>query len=126
MLIPFSFDIRLRGPVESDLPVIRTTLHLFPDSEGVGVQTGLIFDTLGNLYGATESEVFVLKRDSHGDWTESVAYAFGPSDGGNIYGDLVFDQQGNLYGSNLAGGVDGAVRCSNWLKTPKGSGPALF
>jgi uncharacterized repeat protein (TIGR03803 family) len=98
----------------------ETVLHDFSGSEGAGVQTGLIFDTLGNLYGATESEVFVLKKNSQGDWTESVAYAFVPSDGWNIYGDLAFDQQGNLYGSNEAGGMDGGGTVFKLTQDSKG------
>jgi uncharacterized repeat protein (TIGR03803 family) len=103
----------------------ETVLHDFPGSEGVGVQTGVLFDRQGNLYGATESEVFVLSRDSRGRWTESIAYTFNPADGGNIYGDLIFDDKGNLYGCNSAGGADGAgtvFRLSqdskgNWMST---------
>jgi uncharacterized repeat protein (TIGR03803 family) len=105
---------------------VETVLHDFSGSEGVGVQTGVLFDGKGNLYGATESEVFVLTRNSRGGWTESVAYTFNPAtDGWNIYGDLIFDDKGNLYGCNSAGGVDGrgtVFRLSqnsqgNWMST---------
>lgn len=83
-----------------------TVLHTFTNADGC-VKTGLLFDTAGNLYGATVSEVFVLTRNSGGGWTESVAYTFKSADGNNPFGDLMFDGKGNLYGTNQAGGING-------------------
>jgi uncharacterized repeat protein (TIGR03803 family) len=70
---------------------------------------GLIFDTLGNLYGTTvdggaysAGSVFTLQPNQNGGWTESVLYNFctltNCDDGAGPGGGLTFDATGNLYG----------------------------
>jgi uncharacterized repeat protein (TIGR03803 family) len=76
---------------------------------------GLVFDSLGNLYG-TEfynvsgdcqnmvydgcGGVFELTPNGDGTWSGTQLYGFmGGSDGGNPLGPLVLDQNGNLYGT---------------------------
>jgi len=82
-------------------------LHSFSSSAGIGVSTGLIFDLAGNLYGATQFEIFVLTPDVHGGWKERTAYPFKKSGGYSPFGDMTFDQAGNLYGTNYWGGRHG-------------------
>lgn len=81
-----------------------TVLHNFTNPEGNGPQVGVLFDSSGNLYGATENEIFKLSPNSDGTWNESDAYVFTAADGSNPLGDLAFDSAGNLYGTNQAGG----------------------
>jgi uncharacterized repeat protein (TIGR03803 family) len=81
-----------------------SVLHNFSNAEGNGPQTGLTFDTKGNLYGGNETGIFELSPNGDGTWTESSAYTFSGDDGVNPTGDLCWDAAGNLYGTNEAGG----------------------
>jgi|HubBroStandDraft_1064217.scaffolds.fasta_scaffold15585_3 uncharacterized repeat protein (TIGR03803 family) len=97
-------------------------IHSFqgPLIDGQNPQAPLIFDALGNLYGATYSggqsvrrasgTVFKLAPNPDGSWTETVLHSFngaldGGHDGGDLQGGLVFDQAGNLYGTTAGGGT---------------------
>jgi len=71
-------------------------------SDGGEPQTGLIFDSSGNLYGMTWKVVFQLAPNGHGGWTESNLYTF-PL-GAWATGDLAFDARGNLYGASSEDG----------------------
>jgi len=97
-----------------------TVLHNFLNSEGNGPQTGLIFDSTGNLYGGNETGIFKLTPNGDGTWTETTAYAFTSADGFNPMGDLVFDAAGNIYGTNQAGGKYSSGTA--FKLTPNGSG----
>lgn len=86
----------------------ETVLHSFhPDVTGGNQpEAGLIFDTVGNLYGTTsfggshgEGTVFKLAPGINGTWTETVLHAFDGQDGGRPSGSLIFDASGNLYGT---------------------------
>ena len=81
---------------------------------------GLIFDQLGNLYGATTNggsggggTVFKLTPSGNGNWTYSSVYSFA---GGTCspylgpWGNLVMDGAGNLYGTTYC---DGANKAGN-------------
>ena len=94
----------------------ETVLHNFnhDGSDGVGPQSGLIFDADGNLYGTTEGggtytyfggTVFELSPMPGGGWTETVLYSFGNGMDGAApgYGSLIFDAAGNLYGTTMHG-----------------------
>jgi hypothetical protein len=93
-------------------------LITFPDPSGSIVPTGsLVFDSAGNLYGATllrdtgteDGVVFELTPQQNGQWVESILYEFmGGSDGAVPNGGLVFDASGNLYGTTRSGGNDKA------------------
>lgn len=104
-------------------------LYTFNGSPGDGCepQAGLVFDSVGNLYGTTTGgganlrcaigfsgcgTVFKLAPNSQGTWSETVLYGFGnyTGDGYNPNTDLVFDSQGNLYGTTPYGGTS---ICSN-------------
>jgi hypothetical protein len=77
--------------------------------------SGLIFDTSGNLYGTTEDggntschcgTVFELMPQTDGSWNEKILYSFSGPDGADP-NCLVFDSEGNLYGVGGVGGYYG-------------------
>lgn len=84
--------------------------------DGSQPESGLVFDTAGNLYGTTadggagnSGMVFELVP-SGGGWTENILYSFGPQDGYAPYGGLILDNAGNLYGTTAYSSVgDGTV-----------------
>jgi len=88
-------------------------LHTF--SWANGPEGSLVFDTAGNLYGATvvggaygNGVVYRLAPNSNGSWTVSILYSFkGGTDGANPSGGLTFDAVGNLYGTTPYGGGGG-------------------
>jgi uncharacterized repeat protein (TIGR03803 family) len=99
-----------------------TVVHSFAGgSDGKTPSTSLIFDTAGNLYGATNiggsgacsfgcGSVFELSPAAGGGWTESVIYSFqgsGASDGAFPTGALTMDVAGNIYGVTSGGGSNG-------------------
>ncbi len=83
-------------------------------NDGANPNSGVTFDTAGNLYGTTkqgglDSNGIVFRLAPAGsDWTESLVYAFqGQNDGFWPVGGLLFDQSGNLYGTTNSGGLNG-------------------
>jgi len=91
----------------------ETILHTFTGTNGDGAQPygGVIFDSSGNLYGATplggaNGQGIIFKLDSHGK--ETILYTFtGGADGGAPIGTLVSDDHGNFYGTAATGGAVG-------------------
>jgi len=91
-------------------------LHNFNNTgtEGEYPAAGLVFDTVGNLYGTTVlsgsdgvGTVFELKPGPEGAWVEKILLYFAAADtsGGAIpYGSLMFDA-GSLYGTASGGGL---------------------
>jgi len=74
-------------------------------NDGASPSTGLIFDTKGNLYGATPTTIYQLSPSSGGSWTETTLYTFtGKSDGAFPTGPLAVDATGNVYGTTNRGG----------------------
>jgi uncharacterized repeat protein (TIGR03803 family) len=105
-------------------------------SDGAAPFGSLILDKAGNLYGTVEAlgsggagDVYRLKRNANGTWTENIVYMFtgnGP-DGVSPTSSLVFDGAGNLYGTTFEGGnmncPDGAYGCGVAFKlTPNADG----
>jgi uncharacterized repeat protein (TIGR03803 family) len=92
-----------------------TTLYSFTGStDGDFPNSGLVWDTSGNLFGTTMSggqyqggTVFELSP-SHGRWTETVIWSFSKTVFCNPYGTVVFDANGNIYGVAGAPG-NGAI-----------------
>jgi uncharacterized repeat protein (TIGR03803 family) len=88
-------------------------LFSFNGADGNYPSGGLIFDSVGNLYGTTASggnncfcgNVFELQKGTNNTWTESVLYTFtGYSDGVNPESALAMDSSGNLFGTTVYGG----------------------
>ena len=89
-------------------------------ADGASPNGRLIFDKVGNLYGATLSGgangsggvVFELIPNTDGSWTESVLFSFcsltNCSDGSDPNGILIFDSIGNLEGNTVSGGANDA------------------
>lgn len=80
-------------------------------SDGASPNGGLVFDTVGNIYGTTDQGgiesgvVFELSTASGGTWTETILHTFTyGTDGGYPEGNLIFDAAGNLYGTTTRGG----------------------
>jgi len=92
----------------------KTTLHVFAGNDGAAPVGNLVFDNLGNLYGATaeggangSGNVFELTPSS-GFWNETVLHSFCSFcvDGSSPYAGVIFDGAGNLYGTTRNGGVN--------------------
>jgi hypothetical protein len=102
----------------------ETTLYSFKGGDdGYVPQGNLVFDSAGNLYGATLfgggkgttcdpfyqycGTVFELSppKQKGGKWTEKVLHSFagGSTDGANPNGGLVLDSTGAIYGTTAAG-----------------------
>jgi uncharacterized repeat protein (TIGR03803 family) len=88
----------------------ETTLYEFAGPDGSNPTGNLVWDSAGNLYGATVDGgqyqvgvVFELMPNG-GSWTEKVLYSFtGGSDGALPQG-VIFDSAGDLYGTTDWGG----------------------
>lgn len=85
-------------------------LHSFDGSDGGGPSCNLVFDQLGNLYGATDGggpggggTVFMLSP-SNGNWTFSLLYGLSGNGSGD-YVSLAVDTAGSLYGTTYGGGA---------------------
>lgn len=108
----------------------KSILHSFAGgADGAYPYASLILDAAGDLYGTASDgipggpgNVFELKPNGDGSWTNSVLYAFtGGSDGDLPVAPLIFDAQGNLYSVTDWGGAP-----TNWGEvfelTPNGDG----
>jgi pimeloyl-ACP methyl ester carboxylesterase len=74
-------------------------------TEGTNPYNGVIFDNVGDLFGATSTgglggagAVYEL-TPSNGGWTASSIYAFIGNANSGPYGELIMDAAGNLYGT---------------------------
>ena len=94
----------------------KTTLYGFDGTGGgLDVESSVIFDSNGNLYGTTLDSggtyygtVFRLRtpKQEGGAWTFTLLYGFhAPPDGGQPAVGLVFDKSGNLYSTTQKGGT---------------------
>jgi uncharacterized repeat protein (TIGR03803 family) len=84
----------------------ETVIFSFTGDSGYGPNSPLIFDSAGDLFGATESSVFELSPAAGGTWSETTLYQFKGTggDGSDALGGLVLDGAGNLYGTTANGG----------------------
>jgi uncharacterized repeat protein (TIGR03803 family) len=110
-----------------------SVIHSFlGGTDGSTPGTSLVFDSAGNLYGATQlggnhactlgcGTVFELSPATGGGWTESVIYNFqgGAGDGASPIGGLTIDANGNIYGITSGGGPNG---CGTVYRLSPGSG----
>src|SRR5579872_5065757 len=106
----------------SDTPWPETVIYPFAGgTDGGVVSSPLIFDSRGNLYGATaeggdpsgctSSEsgpgcgvIFKLTPSSSGYWKETVLYAFSGGADGAAPAGITFGSDGSLYGTTYSGG----------------------
>jgi uncharacterized repeat protein (TIGR03803 family) len=90
-------------------------LHSFDynGKDGFSLEAGVIFDSLGNLYGTTNfggadngfGTVFELSPHAGGGWTETILFSFSSAGAGTFpTGNLVSDSSGNLFGTTYSGG----------------------
>jgi hypothetical protein len=116
----------LSPPTQKGGAWTETVLYSFPTAKQGYLPNGdLVFDSVGNLYGATMfgggygtacdpfyqycGAVFELSppQKQGGAWTEKVLHGFmGGTDGSNPNGGLVFDSKGAIYGTTYRGGYD--------------------
>ena len=95
---------------------IETPIYIFSGgADGGRPQAGVIFDSNGNLFGATTlggsnnaGTIFKLTYMPGVGWTETVLYNFtGGNDGKAPFGGLIWDAAGNLYGTTSDAGTGG-------------------
>jgi uncharacterized repeat protein (TIGR03803 family) len=120
-------------------------LFSFNRNDGGYLETALVLDADGNLYGTTSGggeyftgacqsgcgTVFKLVPSSSGNWTLKVLHSFNSNgtDGFSPKTGLVFDAAGNLYGATTQGGTgsckaDHGTGCGTvYQLSPAGSGP---
>ena len=88
--------------------------HFMGGADGDTPNSGVVFDTAGNLYGTTQlggntdwGTVFELSPVSGGGWSKTTIYAFNFNpDGTNpVLSTPVLDAAGNLYGTTFQGGT---------------------
>jgi len=99
------------------------------DLDGATPVGAVVFDSRGNLYGATQyggndncspmaacGTVYQLTPQADGSWTETVLYVFkgkASNDGEYPEGGLIADSAGNLYGTAAYGGTGSCVLLGN-------------
>lgn len=111
----------------------ESVLYSFEGTDGYGPNSPLIFDSTGNLYGATQhggangtGAVFELLLGKGGEWSEQVLYSFGAYDSQDgdqpVYG-VTLDIAGSLYGTTQFGGAVGEQGWGTAFRlTPKTEG----
>jgi uncharacterized repeat protein (TIGR03803 family) len=93
----------------------ENALHSFQNASDGGAPTGgVILDSSGDLYGATQAggmfgngTVFELTSLANGSWSLSALYAFVGAGIGGSYRTITMDNAGNLYGTSSEGGAHG-------------------
>ncbi len=102
---------------------VKTILYSFGQAtnDGANPNGSVIFDSAGNLYGATQSggtygQGTLFEISSAG--VKSTLYSFGASstDGQNPTGALVWDGAGNLFGTTRTEARTERARCSSTIK----------
>jgi uncharacterized repeat protein (TIGR03803 family) len=117
-LIPAILSALLFSAVRPAHAQTETVLHSFSDNgrDGHTPVGGLIFDSVGNLYGTSwyggtynDGSVFELTHRTHGGWGEKILHSFNgnSADGFGPFANLVIDAAGNLYGTTCFGGTEG-------------------
>jgi uncharacterized repeat protein (TIGR03803 family) len=94
----------------------ESILYNFRSGSSQGaINSGVVFDAAGNLYGATDPDgnccslVYRLSPGKGGRWEYRILHQFsGGQDGGRTDGNLILDTKGNLYGTAGTGGANGS------------------
>ncbi len=100
----------------------ETILHNFDSIDGAGPGTTPVFDSSGNLFGATTyggdgpycsngcGVFYELTPNADGTWTDQTLHQFagGPTDGGSPINNFALDKSGNFYGTTYDGGGGGS------------------
>lgn len=108
----------------------ETFLHRFAHGPDGYSPVGLIFDSVGNLYGAAAGgeaqcggcgSVFRLTPNANGTWTDTPLHEFNGQNGSGPE-TLAFDAQGHVYGVTNQGGIGAGVIFSldpnqDWTET---------
>ena len=106
-------------------PWAESVIHFFHGIEGIIPESGVIFDSNGNLYGTAGAggmipcdtgssgcgTVFRLSPSANG-WNFNVLHVFGGganNDGSGPIGRLIFDKSNRLYGVTVTGGTGGGL-----------------
>ena len=97
-------------------------------NDGGKPASGVIFDSAGNLYGATYvggtygyGAIFQLAPAGSG-WAQNTLYSFqNGNDGANPAGGLIFDRSGNLYGTTASNGPSGGGTVFALAPQPSGT-----
>ena len=104
----------------------ETVLHLFTGgADENSPYGGLIFDSLGNLYGAAgggglgQGTVYEFSP-AQGSWNFAVLHSFSGNEADSPASRLTIDAVGNLYGSSLGGGTDGSGTIYKLTVSPGG------
>lgn len=115
----------------SALAQTETILHNFTMSTGVLPNSGVVFDTHGNLYGTAVDggrqdvgTLFELSPLSGGTWTYNVLHNFSygvTSDGYYPESTPIVDTAGNLYGTTVWGGANNAGTVYEMVSQSNGS-----
>jgi len=92
-------------------------IHNFNRLNGNASESGLTFDSAGNLYGTTVAggnvglclkagcgTVFELSPNSNGGWKQTRMFKFVDSNGASPSAGVIIDASGNLYGTTSQGG----------------------
>jgi hypothetical protein len=104
---------------------------LFSGRDVQNPETGLVFDSAGNLYGVTRfggsfnfGLAYQLTPGNNGTWTETEIHGFGNgSDTKAPLWNLVFDGAGNLYGVSVGVTFNCSQGCGAVFElTPQGNG----
>lgn len=108
---------RLSPPVAPATAWTKTIIHRFIAPAGSWLlSSGLVFDTAGSLYGATQQGgahgmgmVYKLTRSIFPEWNFTNLYSFtGAPDAANPSSPLAFDSAGSLTGVAMGGGESNA------------------
>jgi uncharacterized repeat protein (TIGR03803 family) len=113
----FGEVFRLEPPKAAGDTWTKVSVHDFQGTDGAFPEPGLVFDSHGNLFGATlgspdgspDGDVYELSRVSDSTWSESVVYDFMPYTKGNTpNGGLILRGADHIFGTAAQGGESGA------------------
>ncbi len=75
--------------------------------KAVEIEAGLTMDSVGNIFGVSDTTLFKLSPDGNGGWNSTALYDFvnGPNNGEVPQGTPIVDQVGNIFGTTALGGL---------------------